>query len=309
MAPWLEAWQVPTPFPVGPVNAYRLEGAVPALIDAGPRTPEAEAALLGRLRGRRVEVLIATHEHVDHAGLARTLQRDHGVRLLLHRDEARALETWTSAADERERDYERGLRAAGVPGDLVERLRRAGRRYDLLQEAAVPDATFRGGDRIELGDRRYEVVDAPGHTAGSFLLTDGEVTFSGDTLLEHITPNAVSVRESERRALVRYLETLGRLRSRDWGLVHPGHGAAFRGADAVIERGLRHAAARQGKILRELALRPRTVYELVQVLFPVLGRGELFLGVSELRGHLEALVEAGRAVRTDEAGVHRYAPK
>ena len=33
--------EIPTPFPVGPVNVYLIEGREPALIDTGPNTSEA----------------------------------------------------------------------------------------------------------------------------------------------------------------------------------------------------------------------------------------------------------------------------
>ncbi|MDR7561019.1 MAG: MBL fold metallo-hydrolase, partial [Armatimonadota bacterium] len=35
--------ELPTPFPVGPVNAYLLAGEPLTLVDAGPRTPQAQA--------------------------------------------------------------------------------------------------------------------------------------------------------------------------------------------------------------------------------------------------------------------------
>jgi glyoxylase-like metal-dependent hydrolase (beta-lactamase superfamily II) len=298
---------VPTPFPVGPVNAYRLGGRRPALIDAGPRTPEAAAALLPRLRDAPVDVLVVTHEHVDHCGLARVLQRDHGVQLLVHEREAATLAGWDREAEARERDYEAGLLAAGVPEQPRERLRHGGRKYDRLADPVRPDGTFRGGDRLLLGDTEWEVVDAPGHTPGSFLLTRGDATFSGDTLLEHITPNALSVRESERDALVRYLDTLRRLREREWGLVHPGHGAPFSNATAVIERGLRHADGRRKRIDEELVRGPRTVYELVLRLFPDLPPNQLFLAVSEVRGHLELLVSEGALHRGRRGDADEYA--
>ena len=36
---------IPTPFPVGPVNVYLLDGPAPTLVDAGPNTDEALATL------------------------------------------------------------------------------------------------------------------------------------------------------------------------------------------------------------------------------------------------------------------------
>ena len=40
MASRIHALKIPTPFPVGPVNVYLIEGREPALIDTGPNTSE-----------------------------------------------------------------------------------------------------------------------------------------------------------------------------------------------------------------------------------------------------------------------------
>lgn len=301
----IETWTIPTPFPVGGVNAYRLEGPRAALIDCGPRAPEAREALLSHLRARPVRDLVVTHEHVDHAGLARTLQAQ-GVEVILHRREARTLETWNEAAAQRERLYEAGLVAAGVPPEHRERMRYGGRKYDHWSETVHPDRLFEGGDRLPLGTRTLEVHDAPGHTPGSFLLSDGDVTFTGDTLLETITPNAISVRADERGALRSYLDTLRRLQPRDWGTLLPGHGRPFTGADAIIHRALRHAEVRQDRMLRELATGPRTAFELVQRLFPHILPDQYFLATSEVLGHLGLLEIEGRIQSKPSDGVESW---
>jgi len=46
--------EFPTPFPVGPVNVYLIEGREPALIDTGPNTSEAwESLQQGTVRVER----------------------------------------------------------------------------------------------------------------------------------------------------------------------------------------------------------------------------------------------------------------
>ena len=41
VAPGILQLSIPTPFPVGPVNVYLLEGEPLTLVDAGPRTEDA----------------------------------------------------------------------------------------------------------------------------------------------------------------------------------------------------------------------------------------------------------------------------
>lgn len=304
----LRTFPIPTPFPVGPVNAHYLPGRVPALVDTGPKTPEASAALSRATQGLALKVVIVTHHHVDHGGLARYLQAERGAEVWIHEREAPTLERWQEGAAERERDHEAGLRAAAVPAPERERMRYGGRKYDGWGESVPPDRRIGGGDRFVLGDDAWEVVDAPGHTGGSFLLhsASARATFSGDTLLEHITPNAVSVRASERAALITYLDTLRNLRKRDWGRVHPGHGRSFDDAGRVIDRGLLHAERRQARVLRSVGREDTTAWQIVHVLFPGLPHSEVFLAVSEVLGHLEHLRRQGLVQVEERDGVDLY---
>src|ERR1043165_3045991 len=69
---------------VGSVNAWLLRGDPLTLIDTGPRDDGALAALEdGRrregLRLEDIELVLATHHHLDHVGLAATIQRRSGA--------------------------------------------------------------------------------------------------------------------------------------------------------------------------------------------------------------------------------------
>src|SRR3954468_10917528 len=71
---------------VGTVNAWLLRGDPLTLIDTGPREDRALAALEAGLRreGLRledVELVLATHHHLDHVGLAATIRRRAGATI------------------------------------------------------------------------------------------------------------------------------------------------------------------------------------------------------------------------------------
>src|ERR1700730_1129489 len=85
----LHCLSLPTPFPVGPVNAYLIEGDPLTLIDTGPKADVSRQALETALAslGYRVEDLrrvIITHHHVDHCGLAAEIVRRSGAALWTH---------------------------------------------------------------------------------------------------------------------------------------------------------------------------------------------------------------------------------
>src|SRR4051794_31500508 len=77
--------QIPLPLQhVRSVNAWLLRGDPLTLVDTGPRDAAALAALeagLGRegVRIEDIELVLATHHHLDHVGLAATIQRRSGA--------------------------------------------------------------------------------------------------------------------------------------------------------------------------------------------------------------------------------------
>src|ERR687889_2221236 len=71
---------LPTPFQIGDVNTWLLRGSPLTLVDAGPRMEETEARLEEGLAALGVavedlELIVLTHQHDDHVGLAGELQR------------------------------------------------------------------------------------------------------------------------------------------------------------------------------------------------------------------------------------------
>ena len=161
---------LPTPFYIGPVNVYLIPEDPITLIDTGPKTKEAVAALRAALRQEGLSVadirrIVLTHAHEDHCGLARAL-----------RDEAKDAEVlvhgWETGhrAGRLEYDETRQLLArAGVPPDEVEVMRRM---YEGVRQYAD---SLDDGDCIELTDEAeiefesgaLQVVYTPGHTPGS----------------------------------------------------------------------------------------------------------------------------------------------
>src|SRR4051795_9822254 len=77
---------IPTPFAVGRVNAYLIEDDPLTLIDTGPNSGKAldelEQALAAH--GRKVEdleLIVITHQHMDHLGLAGIVARRSGAEV------------------------------------------------------------------------------------------------------------------------------------------------------------------------------------------------------------------------------------
>src|SRR6476620_10797292 len=70
---------IPTPFYVGDVNVYLIKEDPLTLIDVGPKTPEATAALQRKLGEQGVAFadvrrIVLPHAHEDHCGLAKQVR-------------------------------------------------------------------------------------------------------------------------------------------------------------------------------------------------------------------------------------------
>jgi len=129
----IEKLVLPTPFPVGPINVYLIVDEPITLVDTGPKTDEAIAALragLSRLGFAFSDIgrIILTHTHEDHCGLAAMLQRESGARVYVHEWEHRNITTRGMTRANR-----RLLERSGVPAEEMVQI---ASRYEQIHQFA-----------------------------------------------------------------------------------------------------------------------------------------------------------------------------
>jgi glyoxylase-like metal-dependent hydrolase (beta-lactamase superfamily II) len=208
-------------------NVFWIAGReVDLIVDSGcgiaPLAPELER--LGRDPARPL-VAVATHTHLDHIGGL----HEFGERLV-HPLEAGELSEprppIALTADQWEPDV---LVALGelwpVPDVLIDALPFAS--FDPSTHrilAAPPTRLVDEGERIELGDRTFEVLHLPGHSPGSIGLLEERtgMLVAGDAVYDDDPVDALP--DSD---IATYLTTMGRLRELPLRVVHGGHAASF----------------------------------------------------------------------------------
>lgn len=305
---------VPLPFALRSANAWLFPGRQPALVDSGIGTPEGHQALMAGLREAAVDPagpgglrLFVTHGHIDHAGNAAALNRDHGVVLAAPDDERPFIETFRRDAEKRAGAFSRALERHGAPAEAVAAARQRAALLDSWMHDAPIGKPLADGQRLLLGDTDAVAHITPGHTPGSTVfLTSGNDLLSGDTLLEHITSNAIELLDRDKGRYAQYLRTLEGLRRFVGCHVLPGHHDPFRLTDSLLESHLEKHHKRGARVLGHLD-RPKTAWQLLYEVLPHLAHDQQFLGMCEVVGHLHHLEIQGKVrMRQDGDGVRRF---
>ena len=222
---------------VGSVNAWLLLGDPVTLIDTGPRDDGALAALEAGLRRQRlrvedVELVLATHHHLDHVGLAATIQRRSGAAVAVLDRMADYAEHYSAEVEEDRRFARALMEHHGVPDQVVADTEEFWEYIRATTEDFRADVRLADGDRIRAGGRNLRVVARPGHsTTDTLFVDDGDaIAFGGDHLLATISSNTEicapdRAHDGRARSRVRYLENLERTRTMPLAGLLTGHGA------------------------------------------------------------------------------------
>ncbi|MEP7342038.1 MAG: MBL fold metallo-hydrolase [Acidobacteriota bacterium] len=309
----IEKLILPTPFPVGPINIYLVVEDPLTLVDTGPKTDEALAALrdqLGKLgfAPKDIKRIILTHTHEDHCGLAGILQRESGARVYVHEWEYQNISIHRQTRVNRDL-----LRRAGVPAEELEVM--AGR-YELIHHYAdaVEDVeAYRDEQEFVFATGSLRVVHTPGHTPGSccLLREANRLLLAGDTVLKSITPNPVlnaDPIDPRRRfpSLGEYLVSLARIRSLAPTLIRTSHGGDVDDYEEHFHRSIKHIQERQTKVIRLVSEQGVSAWEMSKLLFPKTDAINRFLATSEAVAHLDlaATEEKLRAEKRNDVEVY-----
>jgi glyoxylase-like metal-dependent hydrolase (beta-lactamase superfamily II) len=301
---------------VGSVNAWLLRGEPLTLVDTGPRDDAALSALERGLRREGlliedIELVLATHHHIDHVGLAATIRRRSGAVVAALDRVADYVERYAVEV-EQDRRFSRALMAQhGVPDQVVADNEQFWAYLRSRSEDTPVDVRLADGARIRAGGRTLRLVWRPGHSTTDTLLVDDRqgVAFAGDHLLATISSNteiyaADRAADGRGRSRVRYLDSLRRTARMPLTRLLTGHGAPVADPGRLVRARLLDHERRCGRILAILADGPATAYAIARHLWPAATvAGQPLLVVWEVVGHLELLLASGRvAERVGDSG-------
>jgi len=193
-------------------NCFLVTGDRPILVDTGTGAYHRRLvrAIMEASFGK-VHSIVLTHRHFDHTGGAAQMAAEMGAEVLMHELDAPAVRSGSSEDT-----------AATMFGRRMEPVEVRG---------------LKGGEVLDTGEHKLQVIHSPGHTEGGLCLFDAERgrLISGDTVFASGV-GRWDLPTGNRDALVRSIRALAELRPTE---LYPGHGPVAMGkAQACIEEAL-----------------------------------------------------------------------
>ena len=245
-------------------NTYLLGEPAVAVIDPGP----ADAVHLAKLQSAapRLATIFVTHTHLDHSPGATALAELTGARLIGRSAPSGGQQDRTFRPDmEPERD----------------------------QCFALPSGTLRA-------------IDTPGHASNHvcYLLEDQGLLFSGDHILDGVTPVIIP----PDGVMADYLQSLHRLAGYGLQAIAPGHGRLLREPHAELDAVYAHRMRREAKVREALRARGRArLDELLPRVYDDVRPQLLPMARCSLEAHLIKLAAAGECSCDDDTWI--YGPR
>ena len=307
--------RLPLPWPGVPHgNAFAIAaGSGVVLVDTGISEPGAMDGLeraLGQagLKVEHVRLVVCTHAHSDHYGMAGPVTRASGSELWMHPNHAHV----TRSAEDPDAMLARRVEVArhsGVPDEALRSYESTRRGHGIgVAEVVLPDRDLVAGVEVETDLGTWQAYETPGHAPSHVVLHQPErgLLLSGDHLLGRVslyydygyTPDPTG----------EFLASLDVVERLDASLCLAGHGRPFRDVQAHIDANRATVAERVGRVQAALAGGPRTPFEIVPEL---VGTTELTAmmvswGLSETLCYLRHLELRGEVERVDGEEPERW---
>jgi glyoxylase-like metal-dependent hydrolase (beta-lactamase superfamily II) len=304
-------WRLRLPLPwtgVPHVNAYAIaSGSGVVLVDTGMAEPgslgQLERALAqAGLKLEHIRLLVCTHAHTDHYGLAGPIVDAAGCELWMHPNHSHM----TRSAENPDAALDRRIevaRQSGVPADALKRYEESRRGEGVgIARVVPPDKDLVEGVEVETDLGTWQVTETPGHAPSHVVLHQPErgLLLSGDHLLGRVslfydfgyTPDPAG----------EFLDSLDKAEKLNAQLCLAGHGRPFRNVKEKIQAFRSTVLDNIETVRRAISEEPRTAFEIVPKL---LGTEELSpmiinWAMAQILSYLRYLEVREEAVALDE---------
>ncbi|MDP3174931.1 MAG: MBL fold metallo-hydrolase [Phenylobacterium sp.] len=260
----------PGPFTYVGTGTYIIGRGEVAVIDPGPDIEEHLEAILRAVEGERVTHIMITHHHLDHSPLAAPLKARTGATIY-------------------------GCAVTKVVEDDGGVKTEAGHDMDFK-----PDVSLCDGGEVSGPGWTLESIPTPGHTSNHicFALKEENALFTGD----HIMGWSTTVITPPDGDMGDYMESLDRIRVREFDTLWPTHGPPVREVTPFIDAYIAHRREREAQIEQALAAGPSRIRDMVPVLYAAVDPRLHPAAARSVLGHMIDLVRRGRVVADGAPG-------
>lgn len=305
---------IPTPFAVGDVNAYIIKGDALTLVDVGPKTEEALAAITTGIREAGytlsdVEQVVLTHHHPDHSGWVDAFEQ---ATILGHAYNQPWLTRDENFFRFHDQFYLQCLKEEGVPESYFYWVEKMKRPVHLIGNRPV-EIILKEGDILP-GHPDFTVLETLGHAQShlSYWSEKKKVLIGGDLVLEKISSNPLiepplnkDVKRS--KSMLQYNASLKRIQNLPVEKIFTGHGDEVYNVHELISSRLEKQKERALKVWDMMKDGEKTIFELTQQLFAKVYEKELGLTLSETIGQIDYLLDEGLIKeKRNEEGILLY---
>jgi len=310
--------RIPTPFAVGRVNCYLLEDEPLTLVDTGPNSGKALDELESQLAEHghsidELELLVITHQHIDHLGLAEIVVQRSGAEVAALGIAAERLANFDEDAEAEDRFAVELMLRNGIPEEVTAALRSVSRSFRGWGSHVTVTKPLADGQTLPFANRLLQAIHRPGHSPSDTVFWDEErkILIAADHLIAHISSNPLISRlldgsEERPQALVTYIESMQKTREMPAEIVLSGHGEPITDHLALIDDRITKHDRRKEKIHNLIAEQRRNAYEIAQAIWGNVAVTQAFLTLSEVIGHADLLVNEGRVREVDDGDVIHY---
>ncbi|CAH0346062.1 MBL fold metallo-hydrolase [Bacillus sp. CECT 9360] len=291
---------VETPFANGYVNAFIVAGKTATLVDASNPGQESFRQLKSgiEMKGFRIsdlDQIVLTHMHTDHNGGVTFLQEEAGLPVYVHEKGQFIIEVAETESRRVEEFFNQFVHQCGADLHSHQPIR------EYIPENWKDVHYLRDGDNLSIGGVDFEVIYVPGHSQTDVLFWDpvSRNAIGGDHIIANMSINAFveppSPNENQRpKPLLQYRKSLKRVKELPIKTIYPGHGEAFGDHVSLIDKRLEEQEIRCLQIHGILQKGAKTIYEISMEVFPRLRDRTVFLGLSQIQGHLDLMESRGQ---------------
>ena len=262
------------------VNCYLLKGKERDLIiDSGINTEECKTALEEALQELNTKIekadFFITHMHEDHFGLAPIIASNDST-IYLNFPEALYwgnTDIWKNTPVQGKKNgfptEDLKIIMSGIPAFLnklpLEELGIAVQSYEHRTSSKKGRIRIiEDGETLNVGEYSFRCMMTPGHSSGHTCLYEPRknILFSGDHILETITPAIFHWAEENRNPLHDYLNSLDQIFSLEIDTVLPGHRGIFQDYRGRISELKEHHKNREREIASVIDFNGKSAYEI-----------------------------------------------